>query len=105
MRLRGKLGQWLQEQAVLFERTCRNRTTALEAPNPIILAVCIDLRLREVAPQRLSKSSIRWDRQGVFHILPALGHYPLTQLRREHFCAELRQSINQAQKATLQVYR
>ncbi len=40
--------KWLQEQAVLFERSCRD--TPEETTKPITLAAYIDLWLQEVAP-------------------------------------------------------
>ena len=82
--------KWLNEQAVLFERDCRH------APQPVqqlTLAKYIDLWLTDIAPGKLAKSTIRRDRQDIERILPALGHYKLTELRPEHFrnfYAELR---------------
>ena len=82
--------KWLNEQAVLFERDCRH------TPQPVqqlTLAKYIDLWLTDIAPGKLAKSTIRRDRQDIERILPALGHYKLTELRPEHFrnfYAELR---------------
>lgn len=82
--------KWLNEQAVLFERECRH------TPQPVqqlTLAKYIDLWLTDIAPGKLAKSTIRRDRQDIERILPALGHYKLTELRPEHFrnfYAELR---------------
>ena len=70
--------KWLQEQAVLFERSCRD--TPEETAKPITLAAYIDLWLQEIAPGKLAKSTIRRDRQDIVRILPALGHYKLTEL-------------------------
>ena len=85
--------KWLNEQVVLFERECRH------TPQPVqqlTLAKYIDLWLADIAPSKLAKSTIRRDRQDIERILPALGHYKLTELRPEHFrnfYAELRKVI------------
>lgn len=70
---------------MLFERSCRD--TPEETTKPITLAAYIDLWLREIAPGKLAKSTIRRDQQDIVRILPALGHYKLTELRPEHFRA------------------
>ena len=96
--------KWLNEQAVLFERECRH------APQPVqqlTLAKYIDLWLTDIAPGKLAKSTIRRDRQDIERILPALGHYKLTELRPEHFrnfYAELRKVIRPDTKKPLSEY-
>ena len=96
--------KWLNEQAVLFERECRH------TPQPIqqlTLAKYIDLWLTDIAPGKLAKSTIRRDRQDIERILPALGHYKLTELRPEHFrnfYAELRKVIRPDTKKPLSEY-
>ena len=96
--------KWLNEQAVLFERECRH------APQPVqqlTLAKYIDLWLTDIAPGKLAKSTIRRDRQDIERILPALGHYKLTELRPEHFrnfYAELRKVISPDTKKPLSEY-
>ena len=93
--------KWLNEQAVLFERDCRH------TPQPVqqlTLAKYIDLWLTDIAPGKLAKSTIRRDRQDIERILPALGHYKLTELRPEHFrnfYAELRKVIRPDTKKPL----
>lgn len=82
--------KWLQEQAVLFERSCRDTPEA--ATKPITLAAYIDLWLREIAPGKLAKATTRRNRQNIVRILPALGHYKLTELRPETFGAFTRSS-------------
>ena len=97
--------KWLQEQAVLFERSCRD--TPEESPKPITLAAYIDLWLREIAPGKLAKSTIRRDQQDIVRILPALGHYRLTELRPEHFrafYAQLRETVSTETKKPLSEY-
>ncbi len=96
--------KWLNEQAVLFERECRH------TPQPVqqlTLAKYIDLWLDNVAPGKLAKSTIRRDRQDIERILPALGHYKLTELRPEHFrnfYAEMRKVISLDTKKPLSEY-
>ena len=96
--------KWLNEQAVLFERECRH------TPQPVqqlTLAKYIDLWLETVAPGKLAKSTIRRDRQDIERILPALGHYKLTELRPEHFrnfYAEMRKVISIETKKPLSEY-
>ena len=96
--------KWLNEQAVLFERECRH------TPQPVqqlTLAKYIDLWLTDIAPGKLAKSTIRRDRQDIERILPALGHYKLTELRPEHFrnfYAELRKVIRPDTKKPLSEY-
>ena len=96
--------KWLNEQAVLFERECRH------TPQPVqqlTLAKYIDLWLADIAPGKLAKSTIRRDRQDIERILPALGHYKLTELRPEHFrnfYTELRKVISPDTKKPLSEY-
>lgn len=96
--------KWLNEQAVLFERECRH------TPQPVqqlTLAKYIDLWLTDIAPGKLAKSTIRRDRQDIERILPALGHYKLTELRPEHFrnfYAELRKVTSIETKKPLSEY-
>ena len=49
----------------------------------ITLAKYIDHWLAEVAPKKLKKTTYSRDQQDVRRILPALGHYKLTDLRKE----------------------
>lgn len=97
--------KWLREQAVLFERSCRDAPE--ETAKPITLAAYIELWLREIAPGKLAKSTIRRDRQDIVRILPALGHYKLTELRPEHFrafYAQLRETVSTETKKPLSEY-
>ena len=88
--------KWLNEQAVLFERACK------DDPQPqknLTLAQYTALWLRDIAPGKLAKSTLHRDKQDTERFLPALGHYKLTELRPEHFrklYAELRQTISSA---------
>ena len=51
----------------------------------ITLAKYTELRLREIAPGKLDKSTLARDRQDIDRFLPVLWHYKLTELRPEHF--------------------
>ena len=71
------------------------------------LSKYIDLWLADIAPGKLAKSTIRRDRQDIERILPALGHYKLTELRPEHFrsfYAELRKVISPDTRKPLSEY-
>ena len=100
--------KWLQEQAVLFERACRNDDEDSRSPD-ITLAKYIELWLEKVAPNRLAKSTVRRDRQDIARILPSLGHYRLRELRPEYFrsfYAQLRKTVSQeTKKAALRKHR
>lgn len=88
--------KWLNEQAVLFERACK------DDPQPqknLTLAQYTALWLWDIAPGKLAKSTLHRDKQDTERFLPALGHYKLAELRPEHFrklYAELRQTISSA---------
>ena len=96
--------KWLNEQAVLFERACK------DDPQPqknLTLAQYTVLWLRDIAPGKLAKSTLHRDKQDTERFLPALGHYKLTELRPEHFrklYAELRQTISSATGKPLSEY-
>ena len=71
--------KWLNEQAVLFERVCK------DDPQPqknLTLAQYTALWLRDIAPGKLAKSTLHRDKQDTERFLPALGHYRLTELRQ-----------------------
>ena len=71
--------KWLNEQAVLFERACK------DDPQPqksLTLAQYTALWLRVIAPGKLAKSTLHRDKQDTERFLPALGHYRLTELRQ-----------------------
>ena len=97
--------KWLNEQAVLFERECKGLPQ--EVDRSITLAKYTELWFQTIAPGKLAKSTIRRDRQDIERILPALGHYKLTELRPEHFrnfYAELRKVIRPDTKKPLSEY-
>ena len=62
------------------------------------LAKYTELWLRDIAPNKLAKSTIVRDRQDIDRFLPVLGSYKLTELRPEHFrslYAQLRKTRSQ----------
>lgn len=88
--------KWLYEQAVLFERECKD--TPLTADRTITLAQYVQIWLRDIAPDKLAKSTLARDKQDIDRFLPYLGSYKLVDLRPEHFrklYAELRRQISQ----------
>ena len=85
--------KWLQEQAVLFEREVHH--TPEPVNKSITLAKYIDHWSADVAPKKLAKTTYSRDQQDVRRILPALGHYKLTDLRKEvirNFYEEMRKA-------------
>ena len=102
-----------------FSRLCRAEDMLRESANsirwkmyiPTIILVLWELVrhlwLREIAPGKLAKSTIRRDQQDIVRILPTLGHYKLTELRSEHFRAfygELRKTVSTETKKPLSEY-
>ena len=85
--------KWLDEQAILFERECRNLPQTVN--RNITLAEYTELWLQNVAPNKLAKSTLTREIRDIDRFLPALGHIKLTELRAEHFrklYAELRKT-------------
>ena len=83
--------KWLNEQAMDFERECRNMPQAIN--RNITLAEYTELWLRDIAPNKLARSTLVREQRDIDRFLPALGHLKLTELRAEHFrklYAELR---------------
>lgn len=74
--------KWLNEQAVLYEQEVKH-TPAQPVDRSITLAKYIEIWLEQVAPKKLAASTLSRDRQDIRRILPALGHYKLTELNKE----------------------
>lgn len=73
--------KWVKEQAILFEREVQH---TLEPINrSITLAKYIEHWVADVGPKKLADSTFRRDEQDIRRILPALGNYKLTDLRKE----------------------
>ena len=86
----------MNEQAVLFGRECRD--TPLTVDRTTTLAEYVQMWLRDIAPDKLVKSTLARDKQDIDRFLPYLGGDKLTELRPEHFrklCAELRKQTSQ----------
>lgn len=75
--------KWLEEQALLFEMECKNGSRPVD--KSITLGKYVELWLRDIAPNKLAKSTLARDRQDIDRFLPHLGSYKLTELRPEHF--------------------
>ncbi|WP_430661762.1 site-specific integrase, partial [Gemmiger formicilis] len=73
--------KWLNEQAVLFEREVRHDPQPVN--HAMTLAAYTEHWLRDIAPGKLAASTYSRDQQDIRRILPALGHYKLTDLRKE----------------------
>lgn len=88
--------KWLNEQAVLFERECKD--TPLTVDKSTTLAQYVQIWLRDIAPDKLAKSTLARDKQDIDRFLPYLGGYKLVDLRPEHFrklYTELRKQTSQ----------
>lgn len=91
-----QLEKWLDEQAVLFERECKDTPQTVD--KSITLEAYINIWLRDIAPNKLARSTVVREKQDIDRLLPYLGRYKLTELRPEHFrkfYAELRKTPNQ----------
>ena len=97
-----QLEKWLQEQAILFEMDCKNGSHQVN--KSITLRKYVELWLRDIAPNKLAKSTLNRDRQDIDRFLPVLGHHKLTDLRPEHFrnyYAQLRKTVSTETKKPL----
>ena len=70
--------KWLEEEAALFERQCRNEP--LPVDKSITLAAYTAYWLAHIAPGKLAKSTLARDKQDIDRFLPTLGSYKLTDL-------------------------
>ena len=89
--------KWLNEQAVLYEQEVKHTPGAPVDPS-MTLARYIEIWLEQVAPKKLAASTLSRDRQDIRRILPALGHYKLTELNKEilrDFYNAMRQERNE----------
>ena len=75
--------KWLGEQAMDFERECRSLPQVVN--RNITLAEYTELWLRDIAPNKLAKSTLIRERQDTERFLPSLGQVKLSELRPEHF--------------------
>ena len=89
--------KWLNEQAVLYEQEVKHTPGAPVDPS-MTLARYIEIWLEQVAPKKLAASTLARDKQDIRRILPALGHYKLTELNKEilrDFYNAMRQERNE----------
>ena len=85
--------KWVKEQAILFEREVQHTPEPIN--RSITLAKYIEHWAADVGPKKLADSTFRRDEQDIRRILPALGNYKLTDLRKEvirDFYEEMRHS-------------
>lgn len=85
--------KWVKEQAILFEREVQHTPEPIN--RSITLAKYIEHWVADVGPKKLADSTYQRDLQDVRRILPALGNYKLTDLRKEvirDFYEEMRHS-------------
>ena len=73
--------KWVKEQAILFEREVQHTPEPIN--RSITLAKYIVHWVADVGPKKLADSTFRRDEQDIRRILPALGNYKLTDLRKE----------------------
>ena len=73
--------KWVKEQAILFEREVQHTPEPIN--RSITLAKYIEHWVTDVGPKKLADSTFRRDEQDIRRILPTLGNYKLTDLRKE----------------------
>ena len=85
--------KWVKEQAILFEREVQHTPEPIN--RSITLAKYIEHWAADIGPKKLADSTYQRDLQDIRRILPALGNYKLTDLRKEvirEFYEEMRRS-------------
>ena len=83
----------MKEQAILFEREVQHTPEPIN--RSITLAKYIEHWTEDIGPKKLADSTFCRDLQDIRRILPALGNYKLTDLRKEvirEFYEEMRHS-------------
>ena len=97
--------KWVKEQAILFEREVQHTPEPIN--RSITLAKYIEHWAADVGPKKLADSTYQRDLQDVRRILPALGNYKLTDLRKEvirDFYEEMRHSPRLDGRSRSKVY-
>ena len=85
--------KWVKEQAILFEREVQHTPEPIN--RSITLAKYIEHWAADIGPKKLADSTYQRDLQDIRRILPTLGNYKLTDLRKEFirdFYEEMRHS-------------
>ena len=88
--------KWLNEQAMLFEMECKSAAPVVDRKTT--LAQYTEFWLKEIAPDKMARSTLVREKQDIARFLPDLGHYKLTELRPEVFrkyYTKLRQTISE----------
>ena len=85
--------KWVKEQAILFEREVQHTPEPIN--RSITLAKYIEHWVADVGPKKLADSTFRRDEQDIRRILPALGNYKLTDLRKGSHPRVLRRNAAQ----------
>lgn len=88
--------KWLNEQATLFEMECKSLAPVVDKKTT--LAQYTEYWLKEIAPDKMARSTLVREKQDIARFLPDLGHYKLTELRPEVFrkyYTKLRQTISE----------
>ena len=83
--------KWVKDQAILFEREVQHTPEPIN--RSITLAKYIEHWAADIGPKKLADSTYQRDLQDVRCILPTLGNYKLTNLRKEvirNFYEEMR---------------
>ena len=75
--------KWLQEQATLFEMSCKKLNPDVD--RSITLEKYTEIWLQTIAPDKLAKSTLAREKQDIERFKPYLGSYKLVDLRPEHF--------------------
>lgn len=75
--------KWLQEQAMIFEMSCKKLNPDID--RSITLEKYTEIWLQTIAPDKLAKSTLVREKQDIERFKPYLGSYKLVELRLEHF--------------------
>ena len=93
----GDASRNLQEQAMLFEMSCKKLNPDID--RSITLEKYTEIWLQTIAPDKLAKSTLVREKQDIERFKPYLGSYKLVDLRPEHFRSlytKLRKQKNKA---------
>jgi len=96
--LRGDASRNLQEQAMLFEMSCKKLNPDID--RSITLEKYTEIWLQTIAPDKLAKSTLVREKQDIERFKPYLGSYKLVDLRPEHFRSLYTKLRKQKNKAT-----
>ena len=90
--------KWLQEQAMIFEMSCKKMNPDID--RSITLEKYTEIWLQTIAPDKLAKSTLVREKQDIERFKPYLGSYKLVDLRPEHFRSLYTKLRKQKNKAT-----